>query len=156
KELFVHEGDLVREGEPLFAVETSQIAADGIDVNASMLETLNAQKQLLARNIAGEEQRARSEQQRLTSLISGLRSEISYLEGQIRIQSERLNVAELDVTSGNQLRSKGIMTELEFRRRQLQMLEHKQALAALNQQIAARKNQLTETEYSLQQLPTIM
>src|SRR5207249_12142587 len=32
----------------------------------------------------------------------------------------------------------------------------KQALAALRQQIAARQNQLTETEYSLRQLPTVM
>jgi membrane fusion protein len=156
KEIFVQEGELVGEGQPLFAVETSQIAADGTDVNASMLETLTAQKELLARNIASEEQRASSEKKRLTSLVRGLQSEISYMEGQIRIQSERLNVAELDVASGDQLRSKGIMTQLEFRRRQLQMLEHKQALAALNQQIAARQNQLTETEYSLQQLPTIM
>jgi hypothetical protein len=41
-------------------------------------------------------------------------------------------------------------------RRQLLMLEQKQAVAALNQQIAARKNQLTETEFSLHELPTVM
>ena len=37
-----------------------------------------------------------------------------------------------------------------------QMLEQKQAVAALNQQIASRKNQLTETEFSLHELPTVM
>ena len=121
-----------------------------------MLETLAAQKELLAKNIAAEELRLDSERERLTSLIRGLGSEIIQLEGQIRIQSERLKVAEADVASGDQLRSKAIVTELEFRRRQLQMLEQKQALAALRQQIAARQNQLTETEYSLRQLPTVM
>ena len=156
KQVFVQEGERVREGQPLLAVETSQIAADGIDVNTTMLETLTAQKELLAKNIAGEELRLDSERERLTSLIRGLGSEIIQLEGQIRIQSERLKVAEADVASGDQLRSKAIVTELEFRRRQLQMLEQKQALAALRQQIAARQNQLTETEYSLRQLPTVM
>jgi len=156
KQVFVQEGERVREGQPLLAVETSQIAADGIDVNTTMLETLTAQKELLAKNIAGEELRLDSERERLTSLIRGLGSEIIQLEGQIRIQSERLKVAEADLASGDQLRSKGIVTELEFRRRQLQMLEQKQALAALRQQIAARQNQLTETEYSLRQLPTVM
>src|SRR6266550_6634750 len=156
KQVFVQEGERVREGQPLLAVETSQIAADGIDVNATMLETLAAQKELLAKNIAAEELRLDSERERLTSLIRGLGSEIIQLEGQIRIQSERLKVAEADVASGDQLRSKAIVTELEFRRRQLQMLEQKQALAALRQQIAARQNQLTETEYSLRQLPTVM
>jgi membrane fusion protein len=54
------------------------------------------------------------------------------------------------------LRAKGYMTAVEFKRRQLQMLEHKQAVSALNQQLTARRNQLTETRYSLSQLPTIM
>lgn len=156
KQVFVQESERVRQGQPLFAVETSQIATDGIDVNASMLSTLTAQKELLATNIAGEEQRAGSERERLTSLIGGLGSEITQLEGQIRIQSERLKVADAEVAAGEQLRSKGIMTEPEARRRQLQMLEQKQALAALRQQLSARQNQLTETEYSLRQLPTLM
>ncbi len=114
KQVFVQEGERVREGQPLLAVETSQIAADGIDVNATMLETLAAQKELLAKNIAAEELRLDSERERLTSLIRGLGSEIIQLEGQIRIQSERLKVAEADVASGDQLRSKAIVTELEF------------------------------------------
>jgi len=35
-------------------------------------------------------------------------------------------------------------------------LEQKQNLNSLNQQLAARQNQLTDTRYSLQQLPTVM
>src|SRR5205814_10262908 len=83
-------------------------------------------------------------------------SEIVQLEGQIKIQTERLRVADSEVAAGEQLRSKGIMTQPDFRRRQLDMLQHKQALAALNQQVASRQNQLTETEFSLRELPTVM
>lgn len=36
------------------------------------------------------------------------------------------------------------------------MLEQKQAIAALNQQVASRKSQLTDTEFSLRELPTMM
>jgi membrane fusion protein len=61
KEVRVHEGDVVRAGQPLLTIETDQIAANGIDVNANMLETLVAQKELLAKNIKAEEQRAGSE-----------------------------------------------------------------------------------------------
>jgi membrane fusion protein len=57
----VEEGDLVVEGQPLLTVETDQIAADGSDVNAALLDTLLGQKELLARNIKAEEQRAGSE-----------------------------------------------------------------------------------------------
>jgi membrane fusion protein len=156
KKVHVREGQQVREGQPLLDVETNQIAADGIDVNTNMLETLTAQKELLAKNIAGEEHRAGSERERLTSSVRGLRSEIAQLEGQIKIQTERLRVSEAEAAAGDELRSKGIMTQPEFRRRQLEMLQQKQALAALNQQLASRENQLTDTEFSLQELPTVM
>jgi membrane fusion protein len=54
------------------------------------------------------------------------------------------------------LRAKGYISELEFRQRELAALEQKQKLNSLNQQLAARHNQLTETRYSLHQLPTVM
>jgi len=156
QQVLVEEGDHVREGQPLLAVETSQIAADGLDVNASMLATLKTQEDLLAKNVTAEQQRGGSERERLGSLMRGLQSEIDELEKQIRIQSERLKVVEADISAAEQLRTKGVVTELEFRRRQLVLLEQRQGLAALRQQVAGRRNQLTETEYSLRQLPTVM
>ena len=48
------------------------------------------------------------------------------------------------------------MTAVEFRRRQVAALEQKQVLSALYQQLAAKQNQLTETRFSLKQLPTLM
>src|SRR5215216_8088227 len=48
------------------------------------------------------------------------------------------------------------MTAVEFKRRQVQVLEQRQAISALNQQSSARQNQLTETRFTLRQLPTVM
>lgn len=121
-----------------------------------MLNTLTAQKELLAKNIKGEQQRTTSERERLTALVRGLNLEIAQLDGQIKIQTERLRIAENDVVAGDQLRIKGIMADPEFRRRQLQMLEQKQAIASLSQQLAARKSQVTDTEFNLHELPTVM
>src|SRR5215217_4560101 len=156
KRVLVEEGQTVQEGDVLLTIETNQITADGIDVNASMLDTLVAQKELLAKNMIAEEQRAGSERERLTSNLRGLESEISQLQGQIQIQTQRLRVAESDVAAAEQLRSKGFMTEVELKRRQVKMLEDKQAVAALNQQLTARESQMTEARFSLQQLPTLM
>jgi len=156
KAVQVEQGSSVREGQPLLTIETDQIAADGIDVNASMLNTLRSQKALIAENIKGEEQRTGSERDRLTALVRGLESEISQLQGQIQLQTERLKVVESELDAAGQLRSKGFMTAVEFKHRQMQVLEQKQAISALNQQLAARKNQLTETNFSLRQLPIVM
>ena len=156
KDVHVEEGSTVREGQPLLTIETDQIAADGNDVNASMLNTLRSQKAFIAENINREEERTGSERERLRALVRGLGAEISELQSQIELQTERLKVVGSDFDAAAQLKSKGFMSAVDFRRREVQVLEHKQAISALNQQLAARKNQLTEAQFSLQQLPTVM
>ena len=156
KEIYVKEGQEVQKGQSLFAIETSQIAANGQDVNTTMLDTLESQRNLLTNQIAAEQERTKSEQERLTALIGGLETEISQLQAQIELQNEQIRVSDGLVSSVTGLRAKGYISELEFRQRELAALEQKQKLNSLNQQLAARHNQLTETRYSLQQLPTVM
>jgi membrane fusion protein len=156
KEVLVEEGESVSEGQQLLTIETDQIAADGMDVNATQLETLGLQTNMLASNIKAEEQRAGSEKDRLTAVIRGLEAEITQLRGQIKLQSERLQVAEGDLSTGDQLKAKGYMTAVELRKRQGEVLEQKQALSGLQQQLAAKQNQLVEARSSLGQLPTLM
>src|SRR5215218_35347 len=156
KEVHVDEKEAVREGQQLLTIETDQIAADGMDVNATQLETLALQKNLLATNIKAEEQRAGAERARLMAVARGLETEIAQLQGQIKLQSERLQVAEGDLSTGDQLKAKGYMTAVEFRKRQVEVLEQKQVLSGLQQQFAAKQNQLVEARSSLAQLPTLM
>jgi membrane fusion protein len=156
KEIHVNEGQQVGEGQTLLTIVTDQIAANGLDVNATMLDTLRSQKDLLTGQIAAEEQRTKSERERLTAMIGGLEIEIAQLEAQQKIQGERIRVEEEFVASATALRKEGYMADTDFKRRQVAVLEQKQNLNSLNQQLAARQNQLTETRYSLQQLPTVM
>jgi membrane fusion protein len=156
KEIYVKEGQEVKRGQPLLAVETSQIAANDQDVNITMLATLESQRSFLTNQIVAEQERTKSEEARLTALISGLEAELSQLQAEIGFQHERIRVSDGLVSSVTGLRARGYISELEFRQRELAALEQKQKLNSLNQQLAGRKNQLTETRYSLQQLPTIM
>jgi len=154
--IHVKEGQQVHEGETLLTIDTNQIAANGVDVNATMLDTLRSQKDLLTGQIAAEEQRTKSERERLTIMINGVEIEISQLEAQLKIQGERIRVEENFVASAAALKKEGYMADADFKRRQVVFLEQKQNLNSLNQQLAARQNQLTESRYSLQQLPTVM
>jgi len=155
-EIYVREGQEVQKGQPLLAVETSQIAANGQDVNATMLDTLESQRRLLTNQIVAEQERTKSERARLAALVDDLQTEISQLHGQIEIQSARILISGDLVSSVIDLKTKGYISELEFRQRELAALEQRQNLNSLNQQLAARHSQLTETRYSLEQLPTIM
>jgi membrane fusion protein len=156
KAIHVNEGQEVRQGQTLLTVDTDQIAANGLDVNATMLDTLRSQKDLLTGQIAAEEHRIKSERERLTTLIDGLQIEIAQLEAQLKIQGERIRVEEEFVASAAELRKQGYMADGDFKRRKVVFLEQKQNLNSLNQQLAARQNQLTETRYSLRELPTVM
>jgi membrane fusion protein len=156
KEIYVKLGQEVEKEQPLLAVDTSQIAANGEDINASMLATLEAQRNLLTNQIAAEQERMKSERARLTAAIGGLKTEISELQAQIESQNEQIRVSNELVSSVVGLTAKGIVSELEYKKREMAALEQKQRLNSLNQQLAGRQNQLTETRYSLEQLPTVM
>jgi membrane fusion protein len=155
-EIYVKEGQEVQKGQPLLLVETSQIAGNDQDVNIAMLDTLGTQRDLLINQIAAEQDRTKSEQERLIALITGLETEISAVQAQIEIQNERIRVADILVSSVIGLKAKGNISEPEFRQRELNALTQKQNLKSLNEQLAARHNQLIETRYSLQELPTVM
>jgi membrane fusion protein len=154
--VYVEEGQEVQEGQPLLTIATHEVAADGEDINTAKLETLSRQRDLLIQQIAAEEHRTNSERDRLTALIQGLETEITQLEAQIAIQGERSRLTESLVLSAAALTAKGYMSAADRKRRQEAFLEQKQSLSSLSQQLAVRQNQLTDTRYSLEQLPTTM
>jgi len=156
KEIYVKEEQKVEKNQPLLAIDTSQIAASGEDIHASMLATLGSQQALLQHQIAAEQDRMKSEQARLTALIGGLETEELEILAQIENQNTTIRVSNALVSSVSGLRSTGLISEPEYRRRELAALEQKQRLNALNQQLVAKENQLTENRYSLEQLPTVM
>jgi len=155
KELQVKDGQEVAEGDPLLTVVTSQITADGNDVNATVLAELAQQRDVIKRQIAAEERRTASEHDRLASTIKGSEGEIAQLEDQREIQNERLKLSESFVSTGAKLSASGALPPIELKRREQAALEQKQNLVSLDQQITARRTQLTDTRHTLEQLPIV-
>jgi membrane fusion protein len=151
----VEEGQEVKEGQPLLGVTTAQVAADGLDVNVTMLDALARQRDLLARQVSTEEARTQSERERLAALIRGLEDEVSHIEAQIGTQRGRVQLLQGLVTSAARLNPRGYVSDLDYRRREEALLEQRQNLDALGQQLAARRNQLTEQRFGLAQLPAV-
>src|ERR1700738_486554 len=155
KELQVKEGQEVVEGDPLLTVVTSQITANGNDVNATVLAELAQQRDVIKRQIAAEERRTASEHDRLASTIKGIEVETAQLEDQRKIQNERLKLSESFVSSGATLSASGALPAIELKRREQAALEQKQNVASLDQQITARRTQLTDARHTLEQLPIV-
>lgn len=155
KVVHVKEGQEVAEGNPLLTVVTSQITANGDDVNATVLAVLTQQRDVVERQIAAEERRTASEHDRLASAIKGVEGETAQLEDQRNIQNERLQLSESFVSTGATLIAKGALPAVELKRREQAALEQRQNLASLDQQITARRTQLTDARHTLEQLPTV-
>jgi membrane fusion protein len=155
KEIKVKEGQEVAEGEPLLTVVTSQITANGDDVNATVLTVLAQQRDVVERQIAAEERRTASEHDGLASAIKGVEGEVAHLEDQRNIQNERLKLAESFVSSGATLIKSGALAPIELKRREQAALEQKQNVVSLDQQISERRTQLNDTRHKLEQLPAI-
>jgi len=155
-DVYVKEDDEVEEGRPLLTIATAQIAADGQDVNASVLSALLLQRDFLRQQIAAEEQRVASERERLTTTLRGLAVGITQMNAQIATQGDRIQLSESLVSSASQLVIKGYFSELEYKRRQEGVLEQKQNLNALTRQLSGMQNDFAETRSKLDQLPTVM
>jgi len=152
----VKEGQHVQQGQPLLTIATDQIAADGEDVDAAILDTLTHQRDLLTQQIAAQEERTVSERNRLATLTRGMEAEIAQLESQITLQDERIRLFQDLALSAAQLSAKGHMPETVYRQRQEALLQQKQTLSSLNEKLAEQRNQLAENRYALEQLPAVM
>jgi membrane fusion protein len=155
KEVNVKEGQEVTEGDPLLTVVTSQITANGNDVNATVLAVLAQQRTVVERQIAAEERRTASEHDRLASTINGIEGEIAQLEDQRNIQNDRLTLSESFVSTGAKLVASGALATIELKRRQQAALEQRQSVVSLDQQITERRTQLNDTRHTLEQLPAV-
>jgi membrane fusion protein len=154
--VLVKDGDEVTEGQPLLQITTAQVATNGQDINASIVNTLEHQKALLERQLDAQTHREQSERNRLNSLIQGTDAEIQSLTAQRETQKKRIELSETFVSSGAQLSARGYLADQELKKRQQAALEQKQVLESLDQQLASRRNQLTDSRYALEQLPVVI
>jgi membrane fusion protein len=151
--VYVEQGQRVEEGQPLLAIETSEIANDGQDVNTSVLRTLDEHKAALINQINSEIRHNSSERDRLTAQAQEIEKELANFAAQLTIQRSRIDLQEKVVAAGATLRVSGLVSEVDQRHREQELLEQQQALISLNQQMMSQQAKLTETRFTLAQLP---
>jgi membrane fusion protein len=144
----------VAKGDILLTIDTSQITADGVDVNATILKSLSLQKTLLTNQVNEEERTTRAEHARLTAAITSGQAELAQLSAQMQIQQEQIDLAQRLVDTAEKMHAAGYMAAPEFFRRKEGLLQARQGLSALKQRRVARETELAETRSTLEQMPT--
>ena len=144
----------VAKGDILITIDTSQITADGVDVNATILKSLSLQKTLLTNQVNEEERTTRAEHARLTAAITSGQAELAQLSAQMQIQQEQIDLAQRLVDTAEKMHAAGYMAAPELFSRREGLLQARQGLSALKQRHVARETELAETRSALEQMPT--
>jgi membrane fusion protein len=150
--VYVAQGDGVEQGQPLLAVTTSQLATNGQDVNAAILNTRQQQKVALTLQIAEEVHHFESERQRLTTQVQEHESVLGELQAQMAVQRQRITIMQKMLDASTQLRVKGLVSEVDMRHREESLLDQQQGLISLTQQVTERQGRLSEVRFNLEQL----
>jgi membrane fusion protein len=153
--IYVAEGQAVDAGQPLFTVTTGQVTASGQDVNATILASLRAHTTSVRAQIAVEQQHTESERVRFGNQVQTLQGEVAAISTQVNVQNERTRLYEHIVTSGAALAARGLVSELDQKRREDSVLDQRRTLGSLNEQLVARQGQLADARSNLDQLPFV-
>jgi membrane fusion protein len=151
--VYVAQGQHVEQGQQLLAVETSQVASDGQDVNAAIQQTLEQQKAALTAQLDEEARRNASERERLDAQQKQLEGEIASYGAQIEAQRARIGLLQQIVAGGATLAAKGLVSQVDQKHREDALLQQQQALVTLLQQLMQTRAKLTEAQFNLAQLP---
>lgn len=151
----VTQGQVVQEGEPLFTIAVPQIAADGTDVNASVLASLRQQQQSLAQQIAADQERGESEAHLLVGKIANLQTELARMSTQLLIQRARITLAQQLVAAAQKLAPRGLISNVEQHQRESDVLQQTLNLNNMLQKQTEQQVQLSQAQFELKTLPTV-
>lgn len=144
-DLAVAEGERVGAGQALFAVDSRHVL--GVTtLDAELHAALERQSVLLNEQMATEGARATAEAAHLAVRITGLEAEERALAAQRALQVERAAVTGERLRAVSELRGRGLISETEYRAREEAWLGQRQAVALLDQQIAARRHEREQAQ----------
>ncbi|MGZ9042703.1 MAG: HlyD family efflux transporter periplasmic adaptor subunit, partial [Allosphingosinicella sp.] len=125
---------------------------EGGTLEASLTEALVLQTQFLRERIAAEESQAATENARLTALLAGTDSELAALRAERSLQAERIALAGERLDILRRLQAGGHIVKAEQRAQEEVWLSQRQALVALDRQIAAAESAKAEAQAQRDQL----
>jgi membrane fusion protein len=151
--VYVSEGQHIERGAPLLTVIGAEISDRGENIDDAKLQRFREERDRLKDEILLEGQKSDAEQQRLKSQIQGSETEITALDRQQTLQTDRIEIARRQLAGAIELAGKGYLSQVEMRRRQDEYLAEKQTSSALARELASEQAALLQQRNALQQLP---
>lgn len=134
-EIFVSEGAVVEEGQPIARIRLSSVLADG-DSEQSLLLALERQLEATANAASAEVSRLNQRSQRLQSTLIAFDEEHQLVEAQISLQLDLVELLNAEVERARAISERGHLARGEVAAREAELISARQALMALNVQQA--------------------
>lgn len=145
--LDVTEGQSVAAGDALVTLGFGQALAEGGTLEAALRRSLDSQEALLREQISAETGRAATERSRADAHAAGLAAEGRAVAAQRKLQDRRAGVAEDLARMAEDLRSRGLISEIDFRIREDAALAARQEMALLDQRLADLHSATSEARH---------
>lgn len=135
KAVFVREGQIVRKGQPLFAVELDT-ALDGGGTLGSRLEEANRRQAAeLASQVAAAGSIRVADEHDYAARLAGLRSQQAHLRDLAALQRQRLALDRTTLSGLTELQQRGYVSAIRLRDKQSEELAARQAISETERQI---------------------
>lgn len=140
----VVEGQSVRRGQLLASIRSEESDGAGGGTQSSILAAIGRQQRSLADQERLTRIAAASEQAGYEAQIAGLRQEVRSMEAQVAVQRKLVDMAQADLRQAESIAERGFISRRDIAAREETLLSRQQALAALQQNQAAKASSLRQ------------
>jgi membrane fusion protein len=151
--VWVRDGEAVRQGNPLIEISSEQDSASLGDTHAIVSQQLDAERVHLQADLQTQEAVATQQAQALRDKSSLLRAQLNEITGQLALQKQEADNAELMLERWEPANKTGVISDYQLNQQQATTLEAQAQYKTLLRQQSDTQQQLDATQQQLAQLP---
>lgn len=151
--LYVHDGQLVKKGDALAELTTEQDSTVLGQTHALVSQALDTQRQRLRADLQNQTALTQQQSASLHAKIALLRSQLTQLDGQLRLQTQQVDSNQNLLNRFQPLLEKGYASALQIQQQQAALWDAQAQYKTLVRQQLDTRQQLDAAQQQLAQLP---
>lgn len=149
------DGELVRAGEVLVTLQSSQTTVAGATAETEIARQLESQRTDLEAQLLRERGWSEKEQRRLAATVEDLQTDLGMLDRSMETQREQARLALQQVERVRLLSERGTVSVDELQRREIAALGQRLSVQTSERESGSKRAQLLQARIALEQLPAL-
>ena len=150
--ILAHEGQRVSRGAPLFIINEDVVTNTGETLGSLLVESTNAQSRALNTQIDAHRLSSDHQRAELNAKREGLLDHLLKLNTDLELQRARIRLQEQSLESFRLLNEKKIVSDLQYRDRQDNLIQARQLLSSIEKDTSETKSNIAQVDAELTRL----